>query len=159
MNFLLPVPNNQRQTPSPCSSVAPVCLVGMTPVLPKSTHTLPPPPLSLDFKPPASMYQNSAWVLGRIILSTYASTILTYSPGVHWAPHSPSLPHITTLSCPTFQPEPLIHLPFENLSLSPPPPPFLIPYQIKQIFPSPFSSILYQDILIHLTYGLIGFSL
>ena len=71
MKFSLSVPNNQPQPPIPCYSVTPACSIVIPLVLDQSTHTLLPPLLSLDFNPPASMYQNSAWVLRKNYLVNF----------------------------------------------------------------------------------------
>ena len=92
----------------------------MNPVLPQSTHTLLPPLFSVDYNPPDSMKLNSAWVLELILSSTSGSTILTYYPGVHWVPYSPSLLNMPIISHPTFQLVPLIH-PLLSICIYPPP--------------------------------------
>ena len=67
MNLPLPVPNNQHQPPRHSSSLSTDYLVVITLVIPQSTHSIIPPPLSLDLNPPSSMYQKLPWVLGQIL--------------------------------------------------------------------------------------------
>ena len=67
------------------------------------------------------MIPNSSWVLGKIILSTYASTILTDFHGVHWASCSPSILHTNMPSSTIYLPVTSSHTLLDHLYLASPP--------------------------------------